>query len=133
MVEIWVRISERRALAAYDPANRDCDPSVREEIDAIGRADGLIVVIDSQAARAEANIAAFSELKRDLTLVGGDAASKPMVFQANKRDLPDVVSMEWVREHFRTERCAYVESEATQHKGTLEAMREVLRLTGALE
>lgn len=99
-----------------------------EEIDAISRADALVFVVDSQTARANANIESLSNLFRDLRSRGVSPEDIPIVFQANKRDLADIVTMDWVHQHFRTQHCGYVESIAPQQVGTLEAMREAISL-----
>lgn len=133
VVELLVRISDRRAsLAEYDPMTLQ-DVRIRDEIDEIARADGLVFVLDSRLGREEANVRAAWQLRRDLSTRGVDALTKPIVFQANKRDLSDIVTMEWVRNNFLADRCAYIESSALNHVGTLEALREVLRLTGAID
>src|SRR6187399_1004228 len=50
-------------------------------------ADGIVFVSDSQAARSDANIESMAEQGRPLEGV-------PLVFQHNKRDLPDLLPME---------------------------------------
>lgn len=129
-IDLHVRISERRAIRSYDPTDAAVDPVVVEEIDAISRAGALVFVIDSHPERTEANVKAFANLLRDLRSRGREPDTVPIVFQANKRDLAHVVPMGWVREHFHVQRCAHVESIATQQSGTLEAMREAVRLAG---
>ncbi|MFO0740622.1 MAG: hypothetical protein U0270_32295 [Labilithrix sp.] len=134
IVELLVAVSDRRATKIdYDPTSPDCDVRVAREIHYTSESDGIIFVLDSRRGRESANLGAFSRLDRDLRTVGMNLDDLPVVFQVNKRDAGDVVPMEWVRENFQTRRCAYVESIATKHVGTLEAMRGVLRLTGALE
>lgn len=130
-IDLHVRISERRAIRSYDPTDEAVDSVVVEEIDAISRAGAVVFVVDSHPERSEANITAFANLIRDLKFRGREPDTVPVVFQANKRDLGHVVTMDWVREHFRVERCAYIESVATQQNGTLEAMREAVRLVGS--
>jgi hypothetical protein len=134
IVHVSVLISDRRAtIAKYDPTSWSCDRGVRSEIDFIADADGLVVVIDSRVGREEANLADFERLKHDIASRGVDSRSKPMVFQANKRDELNVVPMAWVRENFCSDRCSYIESNASRRVGSLEALREVLRLTHAIE
>lgn len=134
LVEISVQIADRRATAIdYDLTSGACDPSIRAEMAEIAQADGLVVVLDSRAERMEANIGAFARLQRDLSISGVDPHAMPMVFQANKRDVSNIVTMDWVRANFRSEPCAYVESVATKAIGTVQAMRELLRLTGAID
>jgi signal recognition particle receptor subunit beta len=96
-------------------------------------ADGLVVVVDSPVGREGTNVVAFRRLRRDLSSAGIDPNAVPMVFQANKRDLADVVTMDWVREHFRTERCAHDGGSRPDTSARSRALREVPRLAGAIE
>ena len=131
-VDLRVRVSDKRATTpSYEPDTRDSQ--IRDEIEEIAAADGLIMVLDSRLGREEANLKALEQLRRDLASRGIELASKAVVFQANKRDLEDIITMDWVRENFTTQRCAYVESSAMQHTGTLEAVRAVLHLTNAIQ
>jgi hypothetical protein len=127
--QISLSISDKRATNIdYVPSSPFCDRGVRREIDHIAQAHGLIFVIDSQRGREDANLGTFARLRRDLAEADVDLAVMPVVFQANKRDLAEIVTMEWVTNTFRVETCAYVESAAMKNVGTLEAMRELLAL-----
>ncbi|HEY4119180.1 MAG TPA: GTPase domain-containing protein, partial [Byssovorax sp.] len=57
-------------------------------------ADGVVFVSDSQAARADSNLESFENLKENLAEQGRDLALMPIVFQHNKRDLPDLLPIE---------------------------------------
>jgi hypothetical protein len=112
------------------------DRNVREmldrELDFLAHVDGVIFVIDSRLVRSEASLESFEVLQYELAHRKRDPSSVPMVFQANQRDLPDIVSMEWVRDCFRSERAVYTESIATRDIGTVEAMYAILRLLEAM-
>lgn len=56
-------------------------------------ADGLVFVADSAPGRMQANREALSTLQLDLRELG-HSASLPLVYQYNKRDLPDAVPLE---------------------------------------
>ncbi len=56
--------------------------------------DGVIFVADSQRAMMDANIESLSNLRDNLQEQGIDMDIFPMVIQYNKRDLPDVFSLE---------------------------------------
>ncbi|NJD91134.1 MAG: GTPase domain-containing protein [Geobacter sp.] len=56
------------------------------------RADGVVFVADSQLCEQANNGASFDNLEQNLSLVGQDIGSIPLVIQFNKRDLPDVIS-----------------------------------------
>ncbi|MFO0737743.1 MAG: GTPase domain-containing protein [Labilithrix sp.] len=133
VVHLQLAIASRRGMDdGYDPTRADCHPSIAWEIDRAAEADGLVFVIDCRIGRESANLYHREKLRRDLASRGVDIDRKPIVFQANKRDLAEVVPMSWISENFRVPRCTYVESVATSHVGTLEAMRELLRLIGRI-
>jgi len=57
-------------------------------------ADGVVFVADSQRAQAEENIESFRNLQVNLLEQGVDPRQIPIVLQYNKRDLPDVLSLD---------------------------------------
>ena len=57
-------------------------------------ADGVVFVSDSQIARADANLESLENLRDNLADQGRDLAQMPIVFQHNKRDLPDLLAVE---------------------------------------
>ncbi|HLM72804.1 MAG TPA: GTPase domain-containing protein [Polyangiaceae bacterium] len=54
-------------------------------------ADGVVFVSDSQVARADANLESLENLRENLREQGREFAQVPLVFQHNKRDLPDLL------------------------------------------
>lgn len=57
-------------------------------------ADGIVFVSDSQFVRADANLESLENLRENLLDQGRDLAQIPLIFQHNKRDLPDVLPVE---------------------------------------
>jgi signal recognition particle receptor subunit beta len=57
-------------------------------------ADGVVFVSDSQIVRADANLESLENLRDNLADQGRDLAQMPIVFQHNKRDLPDLLPVE---------------------------------------
>jgi mutual gliding-motility protein MglA len=57
-------------------------------------ADGVVFVADSQRAQRDENLESFRNLQVNLLEQGTDPRTIPIVLQYNKRDLPDVMSME---------------------------------------
>src|SRR5262249_38623083 len=57
-------------------------------------ADGVVFVGDSQIVRADANLESLENLRENLAEQGRDIATMPIVFQHNKRDLPDLLPVE---------------------------------------
>jgi mutual gliding-motility protein MglA len=57
-------------------------------------ADGVVFVADSQRAQRDENVESFRNLQVNLLEQGVDPRTIPIVLQYNKRDLPDVMSMD---------------------------------------
>jgi mutual gliding-motility protein MglA len=57
-------------------------------------ADGVVFVADSQRAQRDENVESFRNLQVNLLEQGVDPRTIPIVIQYNKRDLPDVMSLE---------------------------------------
>ena len=104
------------------------DKQLIQEMNYLCLCDGIVFVIDSEMEGHERNLYEFELLKRDFALCEVDIDAKPIAFQVNKRDLPNICSMGWVRTNFQTQRCDYVESIATQGIGTLEAIEKLINL-----
>jgi signal recognition particle receptor subunit beta len=59
--------------------------------------DGVVFVADSQEERADANIESLDNLRFNLIEQGYDLDKLPYVVQYNKRDLPNVISVDELR------------------------------------
>lgn len=57
-------------------------------------ADGIVFVADSQSERIDANLESLENLRENLAEHGRDLATLPHAFAYNKRDLPDLISIE---------------------------------------
>lgn len=57
-------------------------------------ADGVVFVADSQRQQRDENVESFRNLQVNLLEQGVDPRTIPIVLQYNKRDLPDVMSLE---------------------------------------
>jgi len=82
-------------VKAYTVPGQVCHDATRKLV--LQRADGVAFVADSRAREADANYASFDNLERNLSLVGLDIDSLPLVIQFNKRDLPDAVGEREIR------------------------------------
>ncbi len=60
----------------------------------LSNADGVVFVADSQRSRLEANLESFDNLLFNLTDYKVDVDTFPIVFNYNKRDLKDIISMD---------------------------------------
>ena len=56
--------------------------------------DGIVFVADSSESKMEENLESLENLKNNLAEYGKDIREIPIVLQYNKRDLPDVMSMD---------------------------------------
>ena len=63
--------------------------------------DGIVFVVDSQRARFEENVESIVNLDANLRRQGDDPDRIPLVVQYNKRDLPEIASIEELREGLR--------------------------------
>ncbi len=78
-------------------------------------ADGVIFVADSQPSRIEANIESVENLAQNLTDTGSALDKIPYIIQYNKRDLPEVASIQDLRAELNP--LGVPEFEASAHKG----------------
>lgn len=85
-------------------------------------ADAVVFVVDSQRSRLQENLESLQSLKDNLSALGPEMASIPIVVQYNKRDLADVLPESELDQHFRllpTTDC--FPSVATDGQGVFEA------------
>ncbi|HOJ92236.1 MAG TPA: ADP-ribosylation factor-like protein [Dictyoglomaceae bacterium] len=88
--------------------------------------DGLVFVADSQRSRLEENVRIFEALKRELAVVGYNFHSLPFIFQYNKRDLPDIASVEELNERLNPDgKYKYFEAVAIEGKGVMETLKAI--------
>ena len=91
--------------------------------------DGVIFVADSQMERLEANQESVENLKANLREQGYDYDKIPVVLQYNKRDLPNAVSVESLREALNpTGKVPDFEAAAQSGKGVFETLKALARL-----
>ncbi len=87
--------------------------------------DGLIFVADSQIERFEDNIESLENLKENLAEYGVKLGDIPLTMQYNKRDLPNIVSIEELEEVLNPRRVFFSEGVAIQGIGVFEPLKEV--------
>jgi hypothetical protein len=118
---------------AIDLTDPTAEPRLVNELKFLRETDAILFVVDAREERSEASVEAFRVLQRDLKRHGNKHADSvdglPIVFQVNRRENQRSLPMDWIREHFRTSRCSYVESDALRDIGTLEALDELVRQT----
>jgi len=85
----------RIKVKAYTVPGQVCHDATRKAV--LQRADGVAFIADSNPDEAQSNFASFDNLERNLSLVGQDIDLVPLVIQFNKRDLPNAISEEELR------------------------------------
>jgi len=90
--------------------------------------DGLVFVGDSQRAKADENVESLNNLKENLKEYGFDLQSLPLVLQYNKRDLPDVMTVDELNELLNDGKWPVFEACATTGKGVFDTLKFVIKL-----
>ena len=88
-------------------------------------ADAVVLVVDSQRSQLEHNLAALENLKENLEGNGLDYSTIPLVYQYNKRDMPDPVEVAELQERMNERNIPYFETVATQGTGVFESFVEI--------
>lgn len=89
--------------------------------------DGVVFVADSQEARFEANIESLENLRTNLAEQGYNLDKLPYIVQYNKRDMPEVMSVEDLRKELNPTGVPEFEAVATQGTGVFETLKAVAK------
>lgn len=92
-------------------------------------ADAVVFVANSAADRLQENLDSLQEMNGNLSTNGLDPATIPLVFQYNKRDLPEVSSIEELTAALNRRRSPWLEAVAIRGDGVLETLGAVLEHT----
>lgn len=90
--------------------------------------DGVVFVADSAATRMDANIASLQNLYENLAEYGHEPGSLPMVIQYNKRDLPDAMPVEELRQELNPTGLPDFEAVAIAGTGVFDTLKSVSKL-----
>ncbi len=90
--------------------------------------DGIVFVADSQSRVSEANIESFRNLEDNLKVHGLNLAEIPMVLQFNKRDLPDIKSVEEMNTELNRYNAPFYEVIATTGIGVHDTLKAISKL-----
>ncbi len=90
--------------------------------------DGIVFVADSQRPLLDSNLESFDNLKENLSEYKLDLYSIPLVFQFNKRDLTNILSIEEMNQYLNPDGFPYIEASAINGIGVFETLREISRL-----
>lgn len=95
--------------------------------------DGIVFVVDSQAARLEANIESMRNLETNLMMQGDDPDLLPLVVQYNKRDLAGAMTTDELRAALGIEPdVAEIEAAAVSGVGVFETLKAIVKSCLAL-
>jgi len=90
--------------------------------------DGIIFVADSQIERFDENIESLENMQDNLKAYNLSLDKIPLVIQYNKRDLPNITSVEELQKVLNPQnKYQYFEGVATQGIGVFETLKEVCR------
>jgi signal recognition particle receptor subunit beta len=90
--------------------------------------DGVIFVADSQVERMDANVESLENLRVNLQEQGYELDNLPFVIQYNKRDLPNVASIEEMRALLNPKGVPDFGSSATTGEGVFDTLKATARL-----
>lgn len=89
-------------------------------------ADGVVFVADSQSSMRDSNLQSLDNLKTNLRLNRIDPEKVALVFQYNKRDLPDIDSVEDMNAYLQPGNAPVVEAAAIQGTGVTATLRAAI-------
>jgi signal recognition particle receptor subunit beta len=88
-------------------------------------ADGVVFVADSNPSMVQENIESLENLRSNLKENGLDLANLPIVLQYNKRDLPEVLTVEQMNEQLNWHNWPYVEAVAVNGDGVFQTLKQI--------
>lgn len=91
--------------------------------------DGIIFVADSQREKLEENIYSFKDMVENLIDFGESIESIPMIFQYNKRDLCDILSINELQQALNPEgKYGYFLASASIGYGVMDSLKAITKL-----
>src|SRR5438876_1527654 len=91
-------------------------------------ADGVVFVADSQAKMLEANAESYKNLEDNLRETGLPIEEIPLVMQFNKRDLPNLASIEEMNTQINRHNAPFYEAVATTGIGVEDTLKAITKL-----
>ena len=88
--------------------------------------DGIVFVADSQIKRLGENIGAIKDLFDDLEDLGFVPQDVPMILQCNKRDLPEIMPIQSLKENLGLNGTPTFESVAIDGMGVLDGLKSII-------
>ncbi len=91
-------------------------------------ADGVVFVADSQSERIDANLESLENLRENLAEHGRDLNTLPHVFAYNKRDLPELISIEELNRQLNPHDAPSFGTVATSGEGVQQTLDTITKL-----
>ena len=91
-------------------------------------ADAVVFVADSERGKIDDNLESLRNLEENLTDAGLSLDTIPWVIQYNKRDLPNVYSVQELQQVLNTRNAPYFEAAAANGQGVYETLHAVSKL-----
>ena len=104
------------------PGNAEQAPSRKQLLD---RVDGIVLVLDAQPDKLDANVASFDELSQALGAYGRSLADVALVVQYNKRDLADPYALEDLHRKLAPGNAPIFEAVASEGTGVLQTLSTI--------
>jgi mutual gliding-motility protein MglA len=90
--------------------------------------DGIVFVADSQKSKMDENIESLSNMFENLRENSIEVADIPIVIQYNKRDLPEVATIEELQKQLNTYDWPYAEASAVSGIGVFDTLKRITKL-----
>ncbi len=91
------------------------------------RSDALVFVADSQAERLEENVAAWQNMRQQLERMHRPMRTMPLIVQFNKRDLPDALPVEDLKQALNVGNLPCFEAIAIKGIGVPQTLQAAIR------
>jgi signal recognition particle receptor subunit beta len=92
--------------------------------------DGIVFVADSQRPMRDPNVESLRNLRENLAEIGISLDATPRVLQYNKRDLPNILTIDELNDALNPDRSIdWYESSATNGTGVFETLKAISKLT----
>jgi PAS domain S-box-containing protein len=95
----------------------------------LGGADGVVFVADSRESKLQENLDSLANLSQNLTANRLSLETTPLIFQYNKRDLPDAMPVGLLNQRLNDQGRLFFEGVASQGVGVLDTLVAVARQT----
>jgi signal recognition particle receptor subunit beta len=90
--------------------------------------DGIVFVADSQKEMANENLENLKNLAENLRSIGKELSKVPLVIQFNKRDLPNILSVEEMNRLLNAPGLPFFEAVAVKGEGVLTTLTRITRV-----